>query len=226
MKKAVYSIISIVLVLSVLLITFSFNTLETITKPDSFIQYKANKINIGAYKANVAQGQKIRIVHNDYTFESVKNVEEMSPNHIGDNFQDFIRIRENVYSGSNGPRYSEGVPITINVKIRETTTTSTGITYYNVTLDSYYINFTFEQFAKNATYVLEYQKYMNENDSSLQRPPKPDYSVNSLGDTFKVVSAFFTYIGDSSEYFFQRLEYYINYVKFYIQDWAILFKPI
>lgn len=227
MKKAVLSIVFIVLVLSVLLVILSYNTLKTITVPNTIIQYKVNYIEFPQEaQGYISQDGYLSFPFKDFTIKSDKLLSQMV-GAIGENFQPFTRLRRNVYS--NAVFYDEGVPIFIDITVMSRADGS-----YSWRAKGYYIEFTFEQFAKNATYILEYQEFMNENDPTLQRPDSPDYNlptVDGIEDIppllkaiFEAISNFFVYIGDSFEYFFQRLEYYLNYIKFYVQDYAILFK--
>lgn len=235
MKKAVITIVTIVAFLFVFLVVLSYNTLVTVTVPDTIIEYKANYIEFD----NVVVGG---VLSNDYvdfergaysfiTNDIAVNVFYDVLNQWYDKGNTYIegmtitgrvnlkRYRSNVYDVGSDVQYNVGVPIYADVSISRSSVPNGYV--YTVKLLGYYIEFTFEQFAYNGTYTLDYQEYMRDNTPSLQRPEKPDYEGDN---TLDVLRHFFEYMGRSIEYFFTKFEYYANYVKFYVQDFAVLFK--
>lgn len=231
MKKAVAIIVTIVAFLSVFLVVLSYNTLVTVTVPDTIITYKANYIEFDdLYGDNFVYTEKVRLTYGNYTLESVDDVGvmyyggEIDEYDVSKNRVAFKRYRSNVYDVGSNVQYNEGVPVYVDIYIyKQPETTPDGLGVFSVELEGYYIEFSFEQLALNSTYTLNYQEYMRDNTPSLQRPQKPNYEGEN---TIEVVRHFFEYVGSSVEYLFTKLEYYANYVTFYVQDFAVLFKFI
>lgn len=231
LKKAVAIIVTIVAFLSVFLIVLSYNTLVTVTVPDTIITYKANYIEFDdLYGDNLIYTEKVRLTYGNYTLESIDSVGSMyydgdiDDYDVSKNRVKFERYRSNVYDVDSNVQYDEGVPIYADIYIyKQPETTSSGLAVFSVELEGYYIEFSFEQLSLNSTYTLNYQEYMRDNTPSLQRPQKPKYEGEN---TIEVVRHFFEYVGSSVEYLFAKLEYYSNYVTFYVQDFAVLFKFI
>lgn len=235
MKKAVGIIVTVVAFLTVFLVVLSYNTLVTVSVPNSIITYKANYIEFdNAVVGGVPSSSEVVFERDSYSFVSNDYAPILYENVLEqwlDNGNAYIegmaikgrayfeRYRSNVYDVGSNVQYSEGVPIYIDVTISRQPVPSGYV--YTVTLDGYYIEFSFEQFALNSTYTLEYQDFMSANSPSLQRPEKPDYSADN---TLTAVKHFFQYIGDVFEYVFNKLHFYSNYVTFYIQDYAVLFR--
>lgn len=229
MKKAVGIIVTVVAFLTVLLVVLSYNTLVTVSVPNSIVTYKANYIEFDdLYGDNLVYTENVRLTYGAYTIESVEDVGSMyyggdiDENGVSKNRVRFYRYRANVYDVGSNVQFSVGVPVFVDIYIdKKSDTTPEGLEVFAVELEGYYIEFSFEQFALNSTYTLDYQDYMSANTPSLQRPPKPDYSADN---TLQAVKHFFQYTGDAIEYVFNRLHFYSNYVTFYIQDYAVLFR--
>lgn len=237
MKKAVAIIVTIVAFLAVFLVVLSYNTLVTVTVPDTIIEYKANYIEFDdAVVGGVLPDDYVDFQRGSYSFITDEIAEVVFDDVLdqwNDNGNAYIegmaingrvslrRYRSNVYDVGSNVQYNVGVPIYADVSIKRSSVPNGYI--YTVTLLGYYIEFSFEQFAYNGTYTLDYQEYMRDNTPSLQRPQKPNYEGEN---TIEVVRHFFEYVGSSVEYLFTKLEYYANYVTFYVQDFAVLFKFI
>lgn len=229
-KRAIAIIITLVLCISVVLVVFAYNTLEKRERlPDHYnpdhpfnplkIQYMVNVINFdNIVLGGVLEGNKITFTQGAYTFQSVENVEHYYMV-LGD--VEFTRYRTNVYNDDpTAVQYTEGVPVYINLNVWKYTEAPAG-KVYDVKIDKYFTEFTFEQFARSSTYVLDYQEYMDNNEPKLQPPERV---VDPEADLLTTTKDFFNFIGDYIEYLGHRIQFYTNYIVFYVQDYSLLFS--